>query len=109
MKKQGIAENTLHEAAIEIRKGLIDASIGGCLYKKRIPTPGGGKRGGTRTILAYKEAGHIFFLHGFAKNEKDNISLKERKILSELGKLYLELDERQIKKAVNIGELMEVI
>ena len=45
--------------------GLIDADLGGNLYKQRAAVPGHGKSGGTRTIIATRFAGVLFFLYGF--------------------------------------------
>jgi len=35
-----------------MESGLIDADLGGLLYKKRVARPGGGKSGGYRTLLS---------------------------------------------------------
>jgi hypothetical protein len=50
--------------------GLIDADLGGSVYKKRVPTPGRGKRGGARIILGSNRGDRWFFLFGFEKNDR---------------------------------------
>lgn len=109
LKKHSIPEKSLMIAASEIENGLFEAALGGLLYKKRIPIPGKGKSGGARTIVAYKAKGATIFLFGFAKNQKDNITTKEQIALEKLADLYMNLSESHMKKAIEIGELMEVI
>jgi hypothetical protein len=41
----------LRVAVEETAAGLIDADLGGRVYKKRVPLPGRGKRGGARTLI----------------------------------------------------------
>jgi len=45
-----------------MRRGLIDADLGGHLVKKRVPLPGRGKSGGARTIVAFRAGHHTFYL-----------------------------------------------
>ena len=40
------------KAIQEMESGLLDADLGGFLYKKRVARPGGGKSGGYRTLLS---------------------------------------------------------
>ncbi len=95
-------------AADEIKSGLVDARLGRNIFKKRIAAPTGGKRGGFRTILAYKEGNKIFFLYGFEKNQRSSISAKDIKALKALAKVYLCFSDKDIKKALIKGELIEV-
>ncbi len=53
------------------------------LLKKRIGNDGRGKRGGLRTIVAHRQADRLVFLYVFGKNERDNITDRERLALSE--------------------------
>jgi len=36
-------------------RGIVDANLGGCLVKLRVPRPNEGKSGGFRTIVAYRK------------------------------------------------------
>lgn len=47
-----------------MENGLVDADLGGFLYKKRIARPGGGKSGGYRTLLSARIDSRYVFLHG---------------------------------------------
>ena len=60
---------------------LIDADLGGFLYKKRVARSGSGKSGGYRTLLSARLGNRYVFLHGFAKNDRANITQDERKAL----------------------------
>ena len=72
-------------------QGLVDASLGGELFKKRVAAPGAGKRGGYRTLLSARIGNRCVFLHGFAKSDKANITLEEQKALRFAGKVFLGL------------------
>jgi hypothetical protein len=52
----------LKETITEISAGLYDANLGGHLYKKRIGLKGKGRRGGVRTIVAFKKEGKAFYV-----------------------------------------------
>lgn len=108
-KSEGLSDETLLLAVDEIAKGLLEANLGGGLYKKRIPGNNGGKRGGYRTLLAFKEGDKTFFIYGFSKNERENISIKEQLVFKKLAGYYLKLTEFQIKILIEGGELIEVI
>ena len=88
--------------------GQWDADLGGGVFKQRIARDGGGKSGGFRTIILFKVGGHSFFVHGFAKNEKANISPKELKALKALAATFLALDLSAIETAKSAGEIAEV-
>jgi len=108
MRKAGLDDGTLCHAVREMAQGLIDAHLGGHVVKKRVALPGRGKRGAARTIVATRLAGRWFFLYGFEKNERDNISADELKILQEVAKDLLEFDDDQLAAALAAGEMVEV-
>lgn len=66
-------------------------SLGGGLRKVRIPREGGGKSGGYRTLYVFGGAHMpIFLITVFAKNEKGNLSKKEKSAAVQLSKVLLE-------------------
>lgn len=70
-------------------------SLGGRLRKVRFGRAGNGKSGGLRTIHFYKaEAGPIYLLTLFAKNEKDTLSPSELTMLLQLGETLAAHDRR---------------
>jgi hypothetical protein len=52
---------------------LIEVNLGGDLIKQRGTQPGAGKRGGYRTVIAYRKGARAFFLLGFVKSARANI------------------------------------
>jgi hypothetical protein len=54
-RKEGIEDADLCEAVDRAEQGAIDANLGGGLIKQRLARKGGGKRGGYRTIIAYRK------------------------------------------------------
>jgi hypothetical protein len=107
--KHGVTDNTLLVAVDEMRRGLIDADLGGHVVKKRVPLPGRGKRSGARTIVAFRDSHHVFFIYGFAKNERDNIDPDELDAFRLLAKELQSYDAERLTRAIRAGELYEVI
>jgi hypothetical protein len=95
-------------AVLEIRRGLLEADLGGGIVKKRIALPGRGKRGSSRTLLASNRNDRWFFVFGFEKNERGNISKNELAALKKLAKNLLDLTAAQIAVATREGSLVEV-
>lgn len=108
MRKTGLTDAALCAAVSEMSEGLIDADLGGSVLKKRISLPGQGKRGGARTLVATKMADRWFYLYGFSKNERVNISQDELRMLQEVAKDLLGFDERQLATALSSGEIVEI-
>ena len=88
--------------------GLIDAELGGNVYKQRVPLPGRGKRGGARTILGSKLGHRWFFLFGFEKNERATIDERELVALQKLSASLLTMDTQTLDRSVAEGELLEI-
>ena len=105
--KEGLTDAVLHKAVSELEAGLADA-LGGYVFKKRIGLPGRGKRGGVRTLIAFRQGERAFFLYGYPKNERANISSDELEALRLLAKELLGYREQGVAKAVRAGELIEV-
>jgi hypothetical protein len=103
-----LPDSTLCKAVKEIEDGLIDADLGGFLYKKRVARPGGGKSGGYRTLLSARMGDRYVFLHGFPKSDTANITRDERKALQFAGKVFLELSGEALLQALRSGVLVEV-
>lgn len=106
--KEGLNDDALRMAVTEIERGLIDADLGGYVIKKRVAIAGRGKSGGVRTLLAYRVVDKAFFVYGFAKNTRANISSDELKALKNLAKELLGYSDRELTKAIKHGVLIEV-
>ena len=109
MRKAGLTDAMLRVAIEEMSRGLIDASLGGHLVKKRVARTGFGKRGGYRTIVAKKADRHWFFLFRFEKNERSNIDQVELSVLHEIGETLLALTDIELNHAQQMGELLEIM
>ena len=107
-RKSGLSDSLLAMAVLEIQRGLLEADLGGGIVKKRIALPGRGKRGSTRTLLATNRNDRWFFVFGFEKNERENISENELESLKNLAKDLLGLTAAQIAVAIGEGSLVEV-
>jgi len=106
--KQKIPKRELTNTLAELAVGNFEANLGGTLYKKRIHFEGHGKSGSGRTILCYKKDDRAIFVHGFAKNEKSNLSKKELIAFKELSKILLSLSPKEIEIAIKNKDLIEV-
>jgi hypothetical protein len=107
-RKSGLSDSLLQMAVLEIQRGLLDADLGGGIVKKRIALPGRGKRGSSRTLLATNRYDKWFFVFGFEKKERVNISENELESLKKLAKDLLGLTGAQIAGALREGSLVEV-
>lgn len=91
----------------ELERGLADA-LGGHVYKKRVALAGRGKRGGARTLIAFRRNDKAFFMYGYPKNERANIPDAELAALKRLARELLDFGEPELTRAVGAGELIEV-
>ncbi len=106
--KEGVGDDALRAAVDEMQRGLIDADLGGHVVKKRVAVGGRGKSGGVRTLLAYRLGDKAFFVFGFAKNVRANISVDELKALKRLAKELLSYSDKALTEAIKNGALIEV-
>jgi hypothetical protein len=88
---------------------MIDADLGGGVIKQRIARAGEGRSGGFRTIILFRAGSRAFFVHGFAKNEQDNIRDDELAAFKLLAARLLAFDDATLAKAIAAGVLMEVM
>jgi hypothetical protein len=105
---QQIPKNELGTALTEVVAGNFDASLGGHIYKKRIRFKGKGKSGSGRTIVCYKKGKIVIFIHGFAKNEKSNLTKKELIAFKAFSNILLAMTPEEIKTAIKDGIFIEV-
>jgi hypothetical protein len=108
-RKSSLSDAALCKAARNMERGLIDADLGGGIVKQRIPRPGKGKSSGFRVIVLYRAGTLAFFVHGFAKSDRENLRDDEVVALKALASLMLAYDNKTIAKAVRSGAIVEVI
>ncbi|HBT96379.1 MAG TPA: hypothetical protein DEB25_01355 [Desulfobulbaceae bacterium] len=108
MCKTDLPDTVLCKAMAEMTAGLIDADLGGGVVKKRIALPGRGKSGGARTLLATNKDTRWFFIFGFAKNVRDNVSDDELELLQAVAADLLTRTNEQLDQAVDDSALLEI-
>ena len=108
LRKTELSVDALCKAVQEMERGLIDANLGGAIMKKRVALPGRGKRGSARTLVATNNSNRWFFLFGFEKNERDNITVKELSALRALAADFLQMDIVRLEAAVAAKTLQEI-
>jgi hypothetical protein len=117
-RKEGIADSVLREAVARAEKCQIDADLGGEVIKQRIARPGQARPGqarpgqgrsrGYRTIIFFRRGAKAFFVYGFAKSERANISGDEEEQFKKAAKHVLTLTEKQLRELLKRGDFMEV-
>lgn len=103
-----ISKAGLLKATAELNKGLWDANLGGEVYKKRVGLPGRGKRGGARTLLAFRRDERLIFVYGFTKNQRESITSFELRALKRLANELLNYGQNELNSALTHGELIEI-
>ena len=108
LSKTDLSIHTLCRGIQELERGLIDANLGSGLVKKRVVLPGRGKSGSTRTLIATSFLDRWFFVFGFEKNDRDNISGNELSALKALAADLLDMGLAQITTALAAKTLQEI-
>lgn len=108
MRKTDLIDPVLCKAVGEMREGLVDADLGGGVVKKRVALPGRGKSGGARTLVATNRGDRWFFMFGFEKNDRANISEAELEALQAVAAELLARTAAQLNEAVEDGALQEI-
>lgn len=108
MQKVELSDALLLNAVDEMERGLIDADLGGGVFKKRIALPKRGKSGSVRTLIATNKNNRWFFVLGFEKNQRDNIDATELKALKQATKTMLTLSDEKLQLALTNQDLMEI-
>lgn len=106
--KAGLTDTALCDAAKEMEQGLIDADLGGGVVKKRIALPGKGKSGSSRTIVAHRQKSHWFFVYGFEKNSRANITDREKSALQKMAADLFAYTEADLDALVTGQNLLEI-
>lgn len=107
--KKVISDALLCDAAREIEAGIYEADLGQGLCKKRIATPGHGKSGAIRTLVAKRHSSAIIFLVGREKSQAgadfSDAALSAAKTLADN---YQRQTLVQLEKLKDFGELKEI-
>jgi len=84
----------------QLEAGQPDADLGGGVFKMRIARSGEGKSGGYRVVVFFKSEERTFYVHGFAKSDRANISKKELVSAKKQAKTLFAMTDTQIQTAL---------
>jgi len=107
-RRARLSDEALCKAVEEMSRGLHDGDLGQSVYKKRIALGARGRRAGAQTLVAVNSGLRWFFLYGFKKNERANISPVELEALQDLAGVLLERSDKELDVAVAADELEEI-
>lgn len=107
-EREGIEDEELKAVVTQLEEGQINANLGGGVYKQRIARQGAGKSGGYRVIVFFRSGVRAFFVYGFAKSERDNISDTELRYFKKNAKTDLGLTDDHIQERLKKGTLQEI-
>lgn len=108
-RKENIDDDALRDVIARAERGLVDADLGGGLIKQRIARVGEGKSGGYRSIIIYKSGSKAFFVFGFAKSVRENLTSAELLAFKQLAKNLLPMTDAELRKQIDEEFLIEVI
>ena len=106
--REGIDDRALCEAVVRAETGLVDADLGGGVIKQRTARRGQGRSGGFRVIVVFHRGERAFFVHGFAKSDRENLRRKELMALRALADEMLGLDGPGLEGMLANGTISEV-
>jgi hypothetical protein len=107
-RREGLSDDSLAEAIDRLRRGIVDADLGGGLVKQRVAREGRGGSGGYRMLIAYKVDDRAVFLFGFAKNARENISDTELKSLRVVAADMIAAGQASLANLLEDKELEEI-
>ena len=108
LRKTLLSNTALLKAIAGMERVLVDADLGGNVYKKRVALPGRGKSGSTRTLIATNREDRWIFMYGFEKNERENITQAELAYLQGIAQIFLTYSSDELQLAIAKGEFLEV-
>lgn len=107
-RRERIPDRLLVETIERAERGLVDADLGGHLIKQRVAREGSGRSGGYRTIIVFKSGNRSFFVYGFAKSDRDNLSPDDEENYKVAAERLLSLTNDILTQLVEDGTLTEV-
>ncbi len=109
-RREKISDTLLLQAAEETLAEQVEADLGGCLFKKRLPRAGSGKSGGYRVLVGYKKPNveRLIFLYAFSKNKRVNISEKDKTALRLVAESFVSSTEKELNELLNQQSIWEI-
>lgn len=107
-RKENIRDSELCDAVERADRGLVDADLGGGVIKQRIARQSQGRSGGFRSIILYRSQERAFFVYGFSKSSRANITAAELADLKDLAEMVLNYDAKVLQAAIAADAWKEV-
>ncbi|MGB6690237.1 MAG: type II toxin-antitoxin system RelE/ParE family toxin [Terracidiphilus sp.] len=107
-RRSRLSDDELCRSVRDAERGLIAADLGGGVIKQRVARRGAGKSGGFRVLILFRARELAFFVHGFAKNDVENIGPEELVALRRLAAEMLSYRESELLPALASGTIIEV-
>jgi hypothetical protein len=107
-RKAHVSDADLWNAAQRADQGVIDADLGGGVIKQRIARAGGGKSGGSRSIILFKKNKRAVYVHGFEKKNKANIGPDELEAFRRFAEIYFGYTNEEMTQRVEDGTIFKV-
>ncbi len=108
LRKTQLTDSALCAAIAEMVAGLVDANLGGGVFKKRVALSGKGKSGSAPTLVATQKGKRWIFVFGFEKNERGNISPTELDAVQQIAGDLLRLTEDELNVHLANQALTEI-
>ena len=106
--KEQMMNTVLKDAVNQLEAGHFGADLGGGVYKQRVARPGAGKSGGYRVIICFRQGTRAFFVYGFSKSARENITSGEKRAFKEMAKELFSLTDQALNEAVTSGLFEEI-
>jgi hypothetical protein len=107
-KREKISDKSLKDVVKAAEEGRIEADLGAGVIKQRLARPGGGKSRGCRLIICFKKGARAFFIYGFPKSERANLSALELRYAKLLAKALFNMTEEQLNAELASGKFVEI-
>ena len=107
-KKERISDKKLCDMIKDLENGVIDVDYGNGVIKQRLARQNQGKSGGYRCIILFRIKERAFFMYGFPKNERDNISPEDEQVFKDLSHQMFCFSDEDIELMLGSGVLVEV-
>lgn len=107
-RKHDLSDGALGEAVRMAEAGRVDADYGGGVVKQRIARPHEGKSGGYRSVILYRRGDRAFFVYGFAKSDRANITELEEREFKALAKMVFAFSDEELRELLAAGAYLEV-
>jgi Uncharacterized protein conserved in bacteria len=107
-EKESLVDESLIVVVDQLEAGLFDADLGSGVYKQRLARPGQGKSGGYRVLVCFRQGMRCFFVYGFPKSSRGNMTVGEKNDLKKLAKILFAMTDEQLDASVKAGAFQEI-